>query len=74
MEKSLRKRRKIKLALINSSDYFSFKKIFYLSIFRERGREGKRGGVKHRCVRNTLISCLSHAPNWRPGPQPRHVP
>ena len=25
-------------------------KIFYLFIFRERGREGERQGKKHRCV------------------------
>ena len=25
------------------------------------------------CKRN-MIGCLSHAPNWGPGPQPRHVP
>ena len=29
-----------------------------LFIFRERGREGERGGEKHRCVRN--IGCLLH--------------
>ena len=27
-----------------------FFKIFYLFIFRERGREGKREGEKHQCV------------------------
>ena len=36
----------------------------------KREREGK----KHPCAKDTLISCLSHAPNWGPGPQPRHVP
>ena len=41
-----------------------FKKIF---TFREKGREGERG-------REALIGCLSCAPNWGPGPQPRHVP
>ena len=41
----------------------------YLFIFRGRGREGEREGEKHQCV----ISCLSLAPNWRPGPQLRHV-
>ena len=48
---------------------FIFKR-FYLFIFRERGKEGK----KHQCVRETWIGCLSHAHNWGPGPQPRHVP
>ena len=28
--------------------------------FRERGREGEREGEKHRCARDTSISCLSH--------------
>ena len=31
-----------------------FKKIFYLFIFRERGREGEREGEKHQCV---VASC-----------------
>ena len=35
-----------------------------LFIFRERRREGE----KHQCVRDTLISCLSHAPYWGAGP------
>ena len=39
--------------------FLIFLKIF---IFRERGREGERG-EKHRCVRETLINCLSHPPN-----------
>ena len=32
--------------------YFSkdFLKRFYLSVFRERGREGEREGEKHQCV------------------------
>ena len=48
--------------------------LFILFIFRERGREGEREGEKHPCVRDTPISCLSHAPNWGPGLSPRHVP
>ena len=55
------------------SNAFYFLRI-YLFSFRERGREGEREGEKHRCVRDTWISCLSHNPNWGPGPQPRHVP
>ena len=46
----------------------------YLFTFRERGREGEREGEKHQCVRDTWTDCLSHAPTWGPGPQPRHVP
>ena len=30
-------------------------------IFRKRGRE--KEGEKHQCARETLISCLWHAPN-----------
>ena len=52
----------------------SFLKIFYLFTFTERGREGERQREKHRHVRDPSISCLSHVPNWGPGPQPRHVP
>ena len=51
-----------------------FLKRFYLFNFRERGREEEREGEKHWCVRDTLITCLSHAPSRGPGPQPRHVP
>ena len=36
------------------------------------GREGERAGERHQCASDT--HCLSHAPNWGPGPQPRHVP
>ena len=43
-------------------------------IFREKGREGEREGEKHQSVRETLIGCLLHAPNWGSGLQPRHMP
>ena len=56
-----------------TSHYF-FKGRFYLFIFRERGKEREREGEKHWCVRETFIGCLSNAPSWAPGPQPRHVP
>ena len=45
---------------------FFFKDFIYL-LFREGGREGEREGEKHQCVRETLISCLSHSPSWGPG-------
>ena len=57
-----------------SSFFLSSLKRFYVFIFRERGREGEREGEKHQCVRETLINCPSHAPNWEPVPEPRHVP
>ena len=46
---------------------------FYLFNFGEKGREGEREGEKDRCVRDKLISCLSHTPNQGTGLQPRHV-
>ena len=49
---------------------FFFPQRFYLFFFRERRR--KRWWET--CVRETSISCLSHTPNWGPGPQPRRVP
>ena len=48
---------------------FNFKKIFYLFIFRVRGREGEREGEKHQCV---VASCvpptedLAHNPGMSP--------
>ena len=40
----------------------------FIYLFRERGREGER-------ERETSIcGCLSHAPYWGTGLQPRHVP
>ena len=49
-------------------------KRFYYFIFGERGRVGEREEEKHRCARDTWIGCLSCAPYWGPGLQPRHVP
>ena len=40
---------------------------FYLFIFRLRGREGER-------ERTSMCGCLSCAPYWGPGLQPRPVP
>ena len=45
---------------------FIFFKILF--IFRERGREGERRKETSMC------GCLSHAPYWGLGLQPRHVP
>ena len=50
--------------------YFLFLRVY---LFREKGKEGESEGDKHPCARETLIKCLSHAPHWRPGPQPGHV-
>ena len=50
----------------NKCLYFSYYMAKYLlhrpHIFRERGREGKRGR-EHWCMRETLMGCLSHAPD-----------
>ena len=44
--------------------------IKFNELFFFRGREKRQ----HPCVRETLIRCLSKAPNWGPGLQSRHVP
>ena len=50
--------------------YLNFLRRFYLFIyFQTEGKwERKRGRETSVC------GCLSHAPNWGPGPQPRRVP
>ena len=48
--------------------FFFFFKILF--IYFKRGGKGRR-----KRGRETLMcGCLSHALNWGPGPQPRHVP
>ena len=66
----------------NALPLLGFFKIFYLFIFRERGREGEREGEKHQCVVASHVAPtgeLAHNPgmcpdwesNWRPfGSQP----
>ena len=44
--------------------FFLFKTLCIL--FLERDREGER--------ETSMCGCLSHAPYWGPGQQPRHVP
>ena len=63
----------IVLVSIDHLKLISFFLRFYLFTFREKEREGERG-ERHRCVRDTWISCFLHALNWGPGPQPRHLP
>ena len=47
----------MKLSSDNLIDcFYLFFKIFYLFIFRERGRQGERGGVKHQSV---VASCAT---------------
>ena len=43
-------------------------KRFYLFIFQREGK-GEREGEKYQCARETLIGCLSHAPNLGPKSQ-----
>ena len=45
-----------------------FLKILFLFYFWREGK-GRRQGEKH-----PMCGCLSHAPYWEPGRQPRHVP
>ena len=49
-----------------------YQEVFFLKIllnyFRERGKEKEREGKKHRCLRETSISCLLHVP--QPGTMP----
>ena len=56
---------------------FNYFKIFYLFIFRERGRVGERQGEKHQCVVASLMpptgdlarnpgKCPHWESNWRP--------
>ena len=44
------------------------KDFIYLFLEREEGKE------KERERETSMWGCLSHAPHWRPGPQPGHVP
>ena len=41
---------------------FTYAAIFYLFVFRERGRDGEREGEKHQCERETSIICLLYGP------------
>ena len=64
------------VAIIQETGFF-LKKIFYLFIFRERGRDGEREGEKHRYVVASCMSptgdlacnpgtCPDWESNWRP--------
>ena len=47
----------------------TFKKIFYVFNFREKGREGEKGGVKHQCVVASHVpptGDLAHNPGMCP--------
>ena len=44
----------------------------FIYLFLERGEGREKGRETLICERD--IGCLSHAPNWGPGLQPRHVP
>ena len=52
---------------LNENEHSFFFKDF-IDLFLERGMEGERGKETSMC------GCLSHAPYWGLGPQPRHVP
>ena len=42
--------------------------------FKEKGRKGEREGEKHRCARETSISCLLHASQLGASPNPGTCP
>ena len=50
------------------SDLSFFLKILFIYFWRE-GKGGRKRGRD-----TSMCGCLSCAPYWRPGPQPRHVP
>ena len=50
---------------VHSDFLFSCFKDLCLFIFRERAREGERGGEISVCVGNSIV-CLSHAPRTPP--------
>ena len=54
------------------SFFFFFLRFDLFILERREGKEKER--ERNICARDTQIHCLSHAPNWGPGPQPRHVP
>ena len=51
---------------IRMTSYFLFFKKDFMYLFLEKGREGERETL--------MCGCLSCAPYWGPGWQPRHVP
>ena len=65
------------IAINEKLKFFIHPLLIFLKIlftFREKGRKGESEGEKHQCARDTSTGCLSHAPKWGPGLQPRHVP
>ena len=52
------------------SSTHSFFKKYFIYLFLERGREGKREGEKHQWG----VASQAPPPFWGPGLQPRHVP
>ena len=52
-----------------SDDRNFLKRFIYLLTFRTEGKGGRK-----RRRETSMCGCLSRAPNWGPGSQPRHVP
>ena len=53
---------------------YLFLLFLFIYLFLERGDGREKEEEKPQCTRDTSITCLSHAPRWGPGLQPRHVP
>ena len=56
------------LIMGNVRNYLFLKKISFIFLERGEGKEKGEGRETSTC------GCLSCAPHWGPGPQPRHVP
>ena len=53
---------------------FFFKRFYLFTFGRGKGREKERERNINVWEKHRSVSCLSHAPNQGPGPQPRHEP
>ena len=65
------------ISMLHSKYFIFFKKLFYLFIFRQRGRVGEKGREKHQCVIASHVPrtgdlalnpgmCPDWESNWRP--------
>ena len=57
----------------NNLNLFFLTIYLFLKILFILERKDGRKREKHQCVRDTLLCCLLHTPNWGPGLQPRQA-